>query len=375
MADDDLALESRLVHAGLDRTQSAPLAAPLVQASAYVSAGEPDPARSYGRTGNPTWEALESALGGIEDAECLAFASGQAATMAVLLALAPERARVVLPVDGYYNVRALAERLRPTGTAPVLVDQLDLATVERALGGGPSILWVETPTNPLLRVADLAALARMAARAGAAMVVDNTVATGVLQRPLDLGATACMTSLTKAASGHADLLLGAVTTRDRALLGALREWRTLGGGIPGPHEAWLAVRGLRTAPLRIRHQSESAGAIARHLAGHARVRAVHYPGLDPSTRAVAERQMPDGFGPLLSFELDGDAAAADAVVAASRLIVPATSFGGVESTWERRARWASETASPSLIRLSVGIEALVDLVADIDASLATPARA
>ena len=369
--DEDFALESRLVHAGLDRTPAEPLAPPLVQASAYVSAGPPDPARSYGRMGNPTWEALEDALGRIEDAACVTFASGQAAAMALLLALAPGRRQLVLPVDGYYNVRVLADRLRPTGTSPILVDQLDLGVVERALGGpsGPAILWVETPTNPLLRVADLAALGRLAAAAEASMVADNTVATGVLQRPLDHGAVASLTSLTKAASGHGDLLLGSVVTRDTALLAALREWRTLGGGIPGPHDAWLALRGLRTLPLRIRRQSESALAIARHLVGHERVRAVYYPRLDPSTREVAERQMPDGSGPMLSFEVDGDAADADAVVAASRLIVPATSFGGIESTWERRARWASETAPPSLIRMSVGIEAVEDLVADVDRSL------
>jgi cystathionine gamma-synthase len=367
MVDDRLALESQLVHAGTDRTAGGPLAPPLVQTSAYLSAGEPDPARSYGRMGNPTWEALESALGAIERAEAVAFASGQAAAMALLLALAPGRRQVVVPADGYYNVRVLAERLRATGSAPILVDQADLAAVEDAVSSAPSILWIETPTNPLLRVADLAAIGHIADAAGASMVVDNTVATGVLQRPLEFGASACLTSLTKAASGHGDLLLGAVTTRDPALLAGLRDWRTLGGGIPGPHEAWLALRGLRTLSLRIRRQSDNAMAIARHLAGHRRVRAVHYPGLAGGPLVAA--QMPDGCGPLLSFELDGDAAAADAVVAASRLIAPATSFGGIESTWERRARWASENAPPSLIRLSAGIEAIEDLIADIDTSL------
>jgi cystathionine beta-lyase/cystathionine gamma-synthase len=202
------------------------------------------------------------------------------------------------------------------------------------------------------------------------MVVDNTVATGMLQQPLELGATASLCSLTKSSSGHSDLVLGAVITRDEDLLAELRSWRATGGGIAGPFESWLALRGLKTLPLRIGRQSDNALAIARHLAAHPSVRAVHYPGTGQATLAVARRQMPRGFGPLLSFELDADAAAADAVVASSRLILPATSFGGVESSWERRARWPAETAPEALIRLSAGIEPAADLIADIDQSLA-----
>ncbi|HEY7325276.1 MAG TPA: PLP-dependent transferase, partial [Streptosporangiaceae bacterium] len=164
-------------------------------------------------------------------------------------------------------------------------------------------------------------------------------------------------------------IAGAVLTRDEALAGELRSWRTLGGGILGPMEAWLVLRGLRTLPLRIERQSATALAVADHLAGHPAVTAVHYPGVHAPTLAVARAQMPHGFGPLLSFEVAGPAAAADAVVAAARLIVPATSFGGVESTWERRARWAGETAPQSLIRLSLGIEPAPDLIADIDQAL------
>jgi cystathionine gamma-synthase len=202
------------------------------------------------------------------------------------------------------------------------------------------------------------------------MIVDNTVATGLLQRPLDLGATASLYSLTKAISGHSDVILGAVVSRDAGLLAELKAWRSSGGGIPGPFEAWLALRGLKTLPLRIARQSASALAIAGHLAGHPRVTAVHYPGVDKTTSELARRQMPDGFGPLLSFEVTPDSAdAADKVVAASRLILPATSFGGVESTWERRARWPAETAPAGLIRLSVGVEPAADLITDIDDAL------
>jgi len=368
---DDFEIESMLVHAGVDREPGAPLAPPIIATSAYISAGPPVAARAYGRDGNPTWSALEEGVGHLEGATAAVFASGQAAAMALMLSLAPGRSRIVLPSDGYYNIGKLADRLSPFGTTPVRVAMLDLDAVRRELAAEPAILWGETPSNPLLNVADIAALADLAREAGAPFVVDNTVATGVLQRPLDLGATATLTSLTKGTSGHADLLLGSVATRDEALATSLREWRTLAGGIAGPFEAWLALRGLKTLPLRIVRQSENALAIARHLAEHPRVRAVHYPGVEPTTLELARRQMPSGFGPLLSFELDGAADDADVVVGASRLIAPATSFGGVESTWERRARWSSEKSAPeSLIRLSAGIEAIADLLTDIDRSLA-----
>ena len=372
---DAFSAESRLIHAGTERVAGQPATPPLAPASIYVSQGTPRPGRGYGRDGNPGWEALEQALGGLEDAEAVAFASGQAASMALMLALAPGRERIVLPEDGYYGGRVLADRLRPNGTRPVPVDLRDLAAVERELTTAPSLLWAETPTNPLLRVADLTRLAGIAAAAGAPMVVDNTVATGLLQRPLDAGATASLYSLTKSVSGHSDVILGAVVSRDAGLLADVRAWRSSGGGIPGPFEAWLALRGLKTLPLRIARQSASALAIAGHLAGHPRVTAVHYPGVagpgfGETTSALARRQMPDGFGPLLSFEVTPDSAdAADKVVARSQLILPATSFGGVESTWERRARWPAETAPPGLIRLSVGVEPVADLITDIDQAL------
>ena len=371
--------ESRLIHAGTARAQGQPATPPLVPASIYVSEGEPRRERGYGRDGNPGWEALEEALGGLEDAEAVAFASGQAASMALMLTLAQGRDRIVLAADGYYGARVLADKLRPhgvNGPVPVHVDLRDLAVVTRELKAARSVLWAETPTNPLLQVADLAGLAEAAAAADAPMIVDNTTATSLLQRPLDWGAAASLYSLTKAISGHSDVIAGAVVSRDPELIAALKAWRSSGGGIPGPFEAWLALRGLKTLPLRIARQSASALAIARHLAGHRYVRAVHYPGTESSGLAIARRQMPDGFGPLLSFEVDQAGAgtvqqAADRVVASSRLILPATSFGGVESTWERRARWPGETAPGGLIRLSVGVEPAADLIAAIDHALTT----
>jgi cystathionine gamma-synthase len=367
----DFSIEGRLAHAGTEREPGASLAPPLLAASVYFSHGEPDPARGYGRNSNPGWEAVEEALAAIEgpDASAVTFASGQAASMALMLSLAVGRERIVLPHNGYYNTRALAAGLRPHGAEAVTVDLLDLAAVERELRGKRAVLWAETPTNPLLRVADLARLGEIAAASGAAFAVDNTLATGLLQKPLDFGAAASVYSLTKSLSGHSDVLGGAVVTRDQALAADLRNWRTQGGGIPGPFESWLVLRGLKTLPLRIARQSENAHEIARYLAGHSRVAAVHYPGVTPATLELAEKQMPHGFGPLLSFEIAGTAADADAVVAAARLIVPATSFGGVESSWERRARWAGETAPPALIRLSAGIEPATDLIADISRAL------
>ena len=367
--------DAALVHAGISRAQGELLVQPPVLASVRASLGEPRP-DDYGRGGNPTWAALEGALGVIEDADAVVFASGQAASMALMLALAPGRSRILLPRDGYYNARALADRLRPHGAETVPVDLQNLAEVERELSAAPAggaLLWAETPTNPLLRVADLAALGRLAAAAGAPMIVDNTVATGLLQQPLAFGAAASLCSLTKSASGHSDVLLGAVMTRDPQLAADLRSWRTLGGGIAGPMECWLAVRGLKTLPLRIERQSQNALAVAGYLGGHQRVRAVYYPGVSSGTLDVATSQMPRGFGPLLSFELDGSAEDADAVVAAARLIVPASSFGGVESTWERRGRWPGETAPATLIRLSAGIEPAADLIADIEQALTSRA--
>ena len=306
----------------------------------------------------------------------MAFASGQAASMALMLTLAQGREQIVLPADGYYGARVLADKLRPHGALPVLVSPPSPSMSLRQLSAAPSVLGADTPPYPVGRVAAAAALALAAAEAGAPMVVDNTTATSLLQRPLDWGAAACLYSLTKAISGHSDVIAGAVVSRDTGLMAAVRGWRSSGGGIPGPFEAWLALRGLKTLPLRIARQSDSALRIARHLVGHRNVRAVHYPGVNPATLALAERQMPDGFGPLLSFEVDpGQVStaqqAADRVVASARLILPATSFGGVESTWERRARWPGETAPDGLIRLSVGVEPAADLIADIDEALRT----
>jgi cystathionine beta-lyase/cystathionine gamma-synthase len=359
--------ESALVHSGSRHERGQPVVPPPLLTSIFVSAGEPGDGPAYARNGNPTWQAVEEALGALEQAETVLFSSGQAASMALMLALAEGRERILLPADGYYNARVLAAKLLPYGAQPVLVDLQDLGQVEQELHHGRALLWAESPTNPLLRVADLTALAGLASAAGAPMIVDNTVATGLLQRPLDFGAVASVYSLTKAIAGHSDVLGGAVVTRDAELAAAVRSWRADAGAIPGPFESWLVLRGLKTLPLRIERACANAEAVAAFLADHPRVTAVHYPGRNPSP--AARRQLPRGYGPLLSFELAGTAAEADAVVAAARLIVPATSFGGVESTWERRARWPAETAPATLIRMSAGIEPAADLLDDLAAAL------
>lgn len=346
-----------------------PSSPPLWITAAWTSSGAPaDGRHEYGRMSNPTWEDLEAELGRLERAEARVFASGQAAALALLFAL--ERRRVLVAGDGYYGMRRLLGLLGSLGFETVRVDLADPGEVERELGAAPAILWAETPTNPFLRVFDLALLAELARAAGAPLVVDNTTATPALQRPLDFGADATLTSLTKATSGHSDVVLGSLATRDAALLERVAAWRQAGGGIAGPMEAWLALRAVRTLDLRARRQSESALEIARALLGHARVRQVHYPGTCRETLDLARRQMPHGFGALLAFEYDGDAAATEALIRRSRCFRPATSFGGTESSWERRARWASESAPESLVRVSVGIEDPRALIEDLERALA-----
>lgn len=345
---------------------------PVSLASVWESKGDPaNSAYTYGRYGNPTWTAFEVALGEAESADALLFGSGMAAALALLLSLTSDCSRIVLSSDCYFGVSHLARSFAGRGIVAEIVDLANEETVVAALGRQAAALWIETPSNPLLRTADISRLASLAREASVPTVVDNSLPTAHLQRPLDLGALASITSITKAASGHSDLVLGAAATRDEELLAALRDWRTAAGLIASPMDAWLAHRGFKTAGIRLERQSLGAQTIADYLAAHPRVERVHYPGLGKVASYLAT-QMPAGYGPLLSFEVAGGADAAEEVVAASRLIRPATSFGGVESSWERRARWASETAPPSLIRLSVGIEPVDAVLEDLESSLASP---
>ena len=373
--------ETLAVTAGRDESPGSPLNVPATFASTFRD-GE---TIRYGRWDNPTWHALEQAVGVLEGGEAVAFSSGQAATSAVLSTLEPGTV-VVHPTDCYLGTRQVLASMAAHGRLGVRsVDVTDTAAVVAALDaseppdgpGRPGCLWLESPTNPGLGIADLPAVLEAAARRGAVSVVDNTLATPLVQRPLAWGASVVVHSATKYIGGHSDLLLGLAITTDPDRHAALVGHRTQHGAIPGVMEAFLALRGLRTLPVRLQRQQETAALLAGRLERHATVVRVHYPGLPSHPqhhRALAQMQ---GFGAMVSFEVDG-AARADRVVSAVRLAVPTTSLGGVDSTIERRARWSGDAhVAPGLLRLSVGLEhpedLWTDLAAALDQALAVPA--
>jgi len=328
----------------------------------------------YSRSGNPNRAALERAVAAIESgSEAVAFASGSAATLAAFT-LATPGGRIVCSADCYHGTaKQLREILPRFGTSAEFVDTTDLAAVERALEPGTSMLWVETPSNPLLRVSDLAALAVLAHARGALLGCDNTFASPVLQRPFELGADLVMHSTTKFLGGHSDVLGGVVVVREPgAVAGRLREFQVAGGGVPSPFDCWLLLRSLPTLPLRVRAQSAGALAVARFLEADRRVERVHYPGLEhhPGHR-LAARQMHGGFGAVVSFQVPGGTAEALGVAARAQLFTRATSLGGVESLIEHRASMEGPlTQTPAnLIRLSAGLEDPADLIEDLDRAL------
>jgi cystathionine gamma-lyase len=361
---------TRVVHAGLPpAVDGEPLLPGPAFAAPFHQRGEVEgaPWHGYGRDGNPTWALYEAALGELEDAEAVLFPSGMAALAAVVLPLLKPGDVLVGPADGYPLIRSIGrDHLEPRG-----VDVRLVPTREDAVHGaleGATLVWVETPSNPSLDVLALAPLAEAAHAAGALLAVDNTVATPLGQRPLDLGADLVMTSLTKSMTGHHDVLLGSVTTRDPARVEMLRAWRTASGAIPGTFEAWLAHRSLPTLDVRLERTCANAQAVAELLAARDDVALVRYPGLpgDPS-HAVAAAQM-TRFGAVLGFDA-GSAERAQAFLDRAELVIEATSFGGVHTTAERRARWGSDAIAPGYIRFSAGLEATSDLVADVAAAL------
>jgi cystathionine gamma-synthase len=363
----DLDPATVVVHAGRPaRVPDAPLGESPVFSSTYVAGGN----RGYGRYGNDAWAALEETLGLLEGGRGLTFASGMAAATAIC-DLVPVGGRVVAPQHAYSGVLALLGQHASAGRLTVdRVNIADTAAVSAAVAGA-DLLWIESPTNPALEVADLPALCAAGRAAAARVVVDNTFATPLLQQPLALGADVVMHSATKFISGHSDVVLGAVITADDALWEALELRRRSQGAIPGPMEAWLALRGLRTLALRLERAQSNAAFLASRLVDHPRVSRVRYPGLpDDPGHARAAAQM-SGFGAILAIELGGDAEGAQRVCESTSLWVHATSLGGVESMLERRRRWASEvpTIPHDLIRLSVGIEHPDDLWADLDQAL------
>jgi cystathionine gamma-synthase len=343
-------------------TPDGPLNQPVVLASTFHAGGPV----GYGRDGNPSWAAFETALGTLEGGTALAFSSGMAAIAAVL-ELVPVGAPVVFLGDGYTGTRELLTGGHAGRWEPRPVDIADTGATLDACDGA-ALLWVESPTNPRMEVADLLALIAGAHERGVEVAVDNTFATPLVQRPLDLGADVVVHSVTKLLAGHSDLLMGATVTRALARCEALIRHRRLHGAVPGALDAFLALRGVRTLALRVERGQASAQVLAERLAAHPVVTRVRYPGLaDDPGHERATRQM-DGFGTMLAFEVEGGAQAAEATAKATRLIVHATSLGGVETTMERRARYAAEAdvgTPPSLLRVSVGCEDVDDLWDDL----------
>jgi cystathionine gamma-synthase len=327
-----------------------PLNHPVTMASTYIAGGEVE----YGRYGNPTWSAFEEALGTLEGGRALAFSSGLAA-VATVLDLVGHEQKVVAPRHAYNGSILQMADLEARGRIQAsLVDISDTEAVREACDDA-SLVWVESPTNPALEVADIAAITKAAHDAGAYVVVDNTFATPLLQQPLDMDADIVLHSATKFLAGHSDVLLGALVTRDPQLYDVLKKRRDMTGAVPGTFEAWLALRGMRTLHVRLDRAQSNAQELVRRLEGHPAVGEVRYPG----------------FGAIVSIVLAQGALAADLLTHKTRLWVHATSLGGVESTFERRRRWKVEPATipEGLVRMSVGIEDVDDLWDDLAAAL------
>ncbi len=359
-------VESWLVSAGRDRRPGSPLNVPPFPASNFVL-GE---SRAYARDdGTPAWEALEQIIGGLEGGASISFASGMAGIAAIFDQL-PTGSVVALPDDCYQGVAGLAAAGQARGRWTVR----RIAVVDTArwieMCDVADLIWLESPSNPLLAVADLDLICAAPRKAGAILGVDNTFATPLNQRPLELGADISVQSVTKFIGGHSDLLGGVVTVRDANLLASLRQTRELAGATPGALETFLAVRGARTLAVRLDRAQRNAMTIAERLARHPSVMRTRYPGLASHPTHEAARRQLNGFGTIISFDVRGEASDADAVCAALHLVQHATSLGAVESTIERRASIpGQEHLPPTLLRLSVGIEAVEDLWTDIDRAL------
>lgn len=347
----ELRIESRVVELGRpERVPGGPLNAPIVPASSFHAGGE----FVYAREDSPTARALEAAIGGLEGGIAVVFSSGMAAANAVM-DLVPAGGVVVVPDSAYTGVAVRLRELDEIGRIRlVVVDLENPAELDAALIGA-SLFWLESPTNPLMQVVDLANVIDAAHRAGSNVVVDSTFATPMCQRPIEHGADFVMHSVTKALAGHSDLTMGAIVSRSDDDAERIRSRRTLLGGTPSAFDCALALRGIRTLALRVERGEESAKIISARLAEHPRVSRVRYPG----------------FGTMAAFELDGNAESAEAVCARVRLWTHATSLGGVESLIERRRRWPKESpvVPNDLIRISVGIEHVEDLWSDLAQAL------
>jgi len=360
------------------RVQGGPVNPPLVLSSTYVSQGVPGPGELlYTRSDTETWAPFESAIAELEGAAQpgVVFGSGMAAVTAALSPV-PDGGVLVVPRHGYQVSMGFADDLAARHEVEVRrVDIADTDTVVAALDGA-DLLLAESPTNPMLEVADLPAILAAARDRGVRSVVDNTFATPLGQRPLAWGADVVLHSATKYLAGHSDVVLGVVVTDDPQIARDLRAYRTLHGSIAGPFEVWLALRGLRTLHLRVERANATAAELARRLAEHPAVDEVRHPSLPTDPGHERASRLMNGYGAILGVRPHGGAAVADEVVAGVRLWVPATSLGGVESSLERRRRFATEslTVPEDLLRLSVGVEDVEDLWADLDHALTRTLR-
>jgi cystathionine gamma-synthase len=371
-------IETRAVHAGCKPERGARDVTPAIhQSTTFEKAddGSLPGGYLYSRTNNPNREALEEALASLEGgATAVTFSSGSAATLALMHALSPGDHVVALD-DAYYGtVILLKTHLAEWGLESTMVDMRDLSEIERALTPDTRLIWAETPSNPLLHVTDLRGVAAIAREAGVMMACDNTWATPLLQRPLELGADVVMHSLTKYLSGHSDVLAGALVFREAGpLADKVRNIQRSGGAVPSPFECWLTLRGLQTFPYRVRAHSENAQRVAEFLSGHPKIEAVHYPGLatHPSHK-IAASQM-SSFGGMMSIEVKGGQKEAFRLCGAVKLFTHATSLGGTHSLIEHRASVEGPaTKSPAnLLRLSIGLEHPDDLIDDLRQALET----
>ncbi|WP_424831711.1 cystathionine gamma-lyase [Ruegeria sp.] len=342
-----------------------PVALPLTQSSMFHLPGAPDGHATYGRVDNPTWVQLEHVLSHLEDAPCLIFPSGMAAISAALFATLKAGSRVLIPSDGYYVTRLLADRF--LSHLGVVVEERPTTAFTKGGFDGFDVVLVESPSNPGLDMIDLGAVAEQVRAADGITIADNTTMTPLGQRPLDLGIDVVVSSDTKAMGGHSDVLMGHVASRSTQIMERVEEWRRVSGTIPGPHEAWLLHRGLETLDVRFDRMCNSAQVLAERLVVHPAVNKVRYPGLpDDPSHALAQAQTAR-FGFLLSLTLDSEDQA-EAFINTCPLLRPATSFGGVHSSAERRARWG-DNVDPAFIRLSVGCEPVEELWQAIENSL------
>jgi cystathionine gamma-synthase len=362
-----LATESKVVAAGRPAKQPDGALNPPIALNSTFHEGGPV---GYGRYGNETWSALEDAISVLEGGKTLLFSSGMAAISAVF-SLLPEGAVIVAANNGYQGTTTLLKKLHESEKLKVRF--VNLANTDECLAAipGAQMLYLESPINPLLEVVDLPKIIAAGKSSGCGVAVDNTLATPLLQNPLALGADISIHSVTKYLSGHSDLILGSLTTNDQALYGRLEQSRRYGGAIAGPFEAWIALRGLRTFAIRMQRSQENAMELATRLSKDSRISKVRYPGLATDSYHLLAKSFMKGFGAMISFDVNASVEQVDLMCNSSKLITNATSLGGVESIWERRRRWATESVSvpENLIRFSVGIENVDDLWADIQQAL------